>query len=158
VSKIIISSKLHSKIDDKGNAYIPEFIRELLKLNFGDQIKFLLTDNVGMFIKKEDEIQNHVINLEEIKKQNQHYKISETETINYIDMETIKPDHYKIGGIETIDYIRAKQNKEEFTGYLHGNVIKYISRYKYKNGLEDLIKAEYYLSLLIRTIHETEFK
>jgi hypothetical protein len=34
-------------------------------------------------------------------------------------------------------------------GYLEGNVIKYVSRYKEKNGLEDLIKASHYLDKLI---------
>jgi hypothetical protein len=34
--------------------------------------------------------------------------------------------------------------------YLEGNVIKYISRYKFKNGLEDLNKAKWYLETLIK--------
>jgi len=33
--------------------------------------------------------------------------------------------------------------------YLEGNIIKYVSRYKYKNGLEDLKKAHWYLERLI---------
>jgi hypothetical protein len=61
------------------------------------------------------------------------------------------PDHYKTGGIETIDYMKAKLTKEEFTGYLKGNVIKYISRAKYKGkNTEDLKKAEWYLLKLIQ--------
>ena len=62
----------------------------------------------------------------------------------------INPDHYKIGGIETIDYIEAKLTKEQFKGYLVGNVIKYISRFEHKNGLEDLKKADWYLSWLLK--------
>jgi hypothetical protein len=38
---------------------------------------------------------------------------------------------------------------EEFEGYLRGNVIKYISRYPEKNGVEDLMKAQHYLAKLI---------
>jgi len=38
---------------------------------------------------------------------------------------------------------------EQFEGYLAGNVIKYISRYKDKNGVQDLAKAEHYLQKLI---------
>jgi hypothetical protein len=34
-------------------------------------------------------------------------------------------------------------------GYLEGNIIKYVSRYKEKNGIEDLIKASHYLDKLI---------
>src|SRR5690606_37907117 len=56
------------------------------------------------------------------------------------------PDHYKTGGIETIDYIKAKMTPEQFEGYLAGNVIKYISRYRHKNRTEDLKKARVYLN------------
>jgi hypothetical protein len=35
---------------------------------------------------------------------------------------------------------------EQFEGYLLGNVIKYISRYRHKNGIEDLRKAKVYIS------------
>mgnify|MGYP001050643255 FL=1 len=59
------------------------------------------------------------------------------------------PDHYTVGGIETIDFIQAKMSPEEFKGYLTGNILKYITRYKHKNGLEDLKKAQWYLDKLI---------
>ena len=54
------------------------------------------------------------------------------------------PKHYTNGDIEPIDYING--NKMD---YLEGNIIKYISRYKYKNGIEDLEKARFYLNMLI---------
>lgn len=54
------------------------------------------------------------------------------------------PPHYTRGGIEPLDYIL--QNN---LGYLEGNIIKYITRYKFKNGLEDLEKAQFYLNKLI---------
>jgi hypothetical protein len=38
---------------------------------------------------------------------------------------------------------------EAFAGYLQGNCIKYLSRYRDKNGIEDLKKAQHYLSKLI---------
>jgi hypothetical protein len=69
-------------------------------------------------------------------------------------MDKINPDHYKTGGIETIDYIKAKLTKEQFEGYLIGNLIKYTSRYRNKNGLEDLHKAEWYLCRLIKEMQE----
>jgi len=64
-----------------------------------------------------------------------------------------KPIHYNIGGVETIDAIMAatNQNKE---GYLQGNVIKYIWRYNYKGGLQDLQKAQWYLNKLIEVYKE----
>lgn len=60
------------------------------------------------------------------------------------------PVHYTAGGIETIDYMQAKMTKEQFEGYLLGNILKYTSRYPHKNGLEDLKKAQWYLNKLIK--------
>lgn len=60
------------------------------------------------------------------------------------------PPHYKQGKIETIDVITdiTKQLPGD-QGYLVGNIIKYVSRYQYKNGVEDLKKAKWYLNRLI---------
>lgn len=60
------------------------------------------------------------------------------------------PKHYTHGGIETIDYLKAKMTQEQFRGFLIGNVLKYVSRYPHKNGVEDLKKAEWYLNRLIQ--------
>ncbi len=62
------------------------------------------------------------------------------------------PQHYTQGGIETIDYLQAKMTKEQFEGYLLGNILKYVSRYPHKNGVEDLQKAEWYIDKLIGVI------
>ena len=56
-----------------------------------------------------------------------------------------KPPHYNQGKIEVIDFI-LDQNMN----YLAGNVTKYISRYRFKNGVEDLKKARFYLDQLIK--------
>lgn len=57
--------------------------------------------------------------------------------------------HYKNQGIEPIDLMRKNFSKEEFAGFLQGNVLKYMLRYKDKNGIEDLKKAKTYLTWLI---------
>tara|TARA_Y100000004_G_C8809394_1_gene366973 strand:- start:107 stop:418 length:312 start_codon:yes stop_codon:yes gene_type:complete len=59
-----------------------------------------------------------------------------------------KPEHYNKGGIEAIDYIK-QQLGAGFGDYCSGNVMKYLHRYKYKNGIEDLRKARQYLDWLI---------
>ena len=61
------------------------------------------------------------------------------------------PNHYTFGSIEVIDYIRDKMTPEEFQGYCMGNVLKYVSRHKHKNGIEDLNKAMVYLQWLIES-------
>ena len=66
------------------------------------------------------------------------------------------PNHYADKQIEVIDYIRDTITPEQFTGYCIGNVIKYISRYRKKNGKEDLKKAQVYLGWAIQHYdHET---
>lgn len=60
------------------------------------------------------------------------------------------PPHYTTGGIETIDFIQAKLSKEQFEGYVIGNVLKYCSRARHKGGIEDLKKARWYLDRLIQ--------
>lgn len=53
------------------------------------------------------------------------------------------------GGIECIDAMQAMLSRDEFIGYLRGNVFKYQWRYKLKNGVEDLKKAQWYANRLI---------
>lgn len=59
------------------------------------------------------------------------------------------PDHYTSGGIECIDAIRASLGLKEFADYCKGNIIKYLWRYRLKNGVEDLKKARVYLNWMI---------
>ena len=62
------------------------------------------------------------------------------------------PDHYNQGDIECIDAIRAMLTDEEFIGYLRGNSLKYRWRFRYKYGIEDLRKAEWYEKKLLKTL------
>jgi len=63
-------------------------------------------------------------------------------------------DHYKRLGIEPIDAIKAWMSKESFEGFLQGNVIKYIARWRLKGGLQDLYKARVYLGWLITQVED----
>lgn len=51
------------------------------------------------------------------------------------------PEHYSIQNIQPIEYMIVCLSKDEFKGYLKGNIIKYISRAERKNGDEDYQKA-----------------
>lgn len=64
--------------------------------------------------------------------------------------DPVHPSHYKNGKIEVIDYMEDKMTAEQMEGYCIGNAIKYISRYRFKNGVEDLKKAEWHLKFLIK--------
>jgi hypothetical protein len=65
------------------------------------------------------------------------------------------PPHYNKAGVETIDAIQAMTG-DGFEFYLQGNIMKYLWRYRYKNGVEDLKKAEWYLSKLIEAVDVSE--
>jgi len=74
---------------------------------------------------------------------------------NYIiehDDPVNHPNHYKQGNRETIEVIKDYMTADEFSGYLKGNIIKYIWRYERKNGTEDLLKAQWYVNKLVETI------
>ena len=61
------------------------------------------------------------------------------------------PAHYNKAGIECIEAIRAATG-DGYEYYLQGNIMKYLWRYRYKNGTEDLEKAQWYLSKLIEEV------
>lgn len=59
------------------------------------------------------------------------------------DNQVEHPNHYN-KGIECWDYTTSHN-----MGFLDGNVVKYVTRFKHKNGLQDLLKARQYLDKLI---------
>lgn len=87
------------------------------------------------------------------------YYVTDVEIHDYgaydYDPDEPKPDmvnspaHYGSGKIECIDYIKDFLTPEEFIGYLRGNIAKYNHRWRYKNGIEDLKKSDWYLDYLI---------
>lgn len=61
----------------------------------------------------------------------------------------INPLHYQKYPLQMIENMQNSMTPDEFKGYLKGNIMKYISRYQDKNGVEDLKKADWYLNKLI---------
>lgn len=66
-----------------------------------------------------------------------------TQISNPLDVQ-VGGQHYKTLYIQPVEYI-VKNNLD----YLQGNVIKYVTRWKDKGGLQDLEKAKHYLDLII---------
>jgi len=58
--------------------------------------------------------------------------------------------HYQ-KDIQPWDAMEAWMSKEAFQGFLQGNAIKYLARWKEKGGVEDLQKAQHYIQKLIET-------
>jgi len=67
--------------------------------------------------------------------------------------EPVGGNHYKLYKIQPIEFIQSNS-----IPFIEGNVIKYVMRHKYKNGIEDLKKAKHYLDLLIHYEYETSQK
>lgn len=61
-----------------------------------------------------------------------------------VPMRQVGGDHYELTAIQPWDYIAANG-----LGFFEGNVVKYVSRWKDKDGLQDLQKARHYLDKLI---------
>lgn len=76
--------------------------------------------------------------------------------VNMKDDVVNNPKHYNQGIIECIDAIQAMLSPEEFVGYLRGNSLKYRWRFRYKNGLEDLEKAEWYEKRLKKAVQKLD--
>lgn len=85
-------------------------------------------------------------------------EFGELNDLPIIEVDPINPSHYQTkNGLETINVIEA------FTDELAGieavdtaNVIKYICRWKKKNGIQDLKKAQWYLNHLIKRLEDEE--
>ena len=60
------------------------------------------------------------------------------------EKDNINPDHYGNSGIDVIDFCQANN-----LDFMQGNVIKYITRYRKKNGLEDVRKAVEYINRIL---------
>ena len=52
--------------------------------------------------------------------------------------------HYKDLAIQPVEYIHANR-----LGFCEGSVVKYVTRWRNKNGIQDLKKARHFLDLLI---------
>ena len=61
-----------------------------------------------------------------------------------IDDPVNSPKHYTQGNMEVITAIEGLD-----LDYHQGNILKYVSRYRYKNGVEDLRKAKWYIDRLL---------
>lgn len=70
----------------------------------------------------------------------------------------INPSHYKAAnGLETIDVIRAfTDGLNGVEAFCIGNVLKYVTRYSNKNGVEDLKKAREYLNYVIKEYEKND--
>lgn len=65
----------------------------------------------------------------------------------------VSGNHYKSKKIQPIDYILGNN-----LSFCEGNIIKYVTRYKDKNGVEDLQKAKQYIDFLIEDLNKERYR
>ena len=85
---------------------------------------------------------------------NHHPRFSE-EAMSKVYDSVNSPEHYNTGGLECIDAIRGMLTHDEYIGYLRGNALKYMWRFRYKDKpIEDLRKARWYEERLMNYMLE----
>lgn len=112
--------------------------------------EWCISDSECLYLVQYDELKRDWFlstRFEEVSKNNEKPKVEDV--VN-------NPSHYKGNkGIETIDFIENVLTKEEFIGYLRGNVIKYQSRANLKGRKEeDLKKAKWYSDKLVEVLKD----
>ena len=118
----------------------------------GIQIESLKLDLKSMMKRKDDIVGKLTGGISGLFSANKvESMIGRGKVIDINTVEVTKPD----GSIETIDAIRAMTD-DGFEYYLQGNIMKYLWRYRYKNGVEDLKKAQWYLNELIDELEKDE--
>ena len=60
-----------------------------------------------------------------------------------------KPSHYENLKLDPLDIMFSNFTREEYIGFLKGNILKYLLRYESKGGVDDLLKCKSYLDMLI---------
>ena len=79
------------------------------------------------------------------------HKLMDEDLVNH-------PPHYNNGKIECIEAIEAMLSHEEYVGYLRGNSLKYRWRFRYKDFIQDLKKAEWYENRLLEELKKNADK
>jgi len=149
-----IQAKFLEWLENKG--LMAEFVSEFVKYKKGDGIR--IRDEVGNdlynYLKKcsEDKFLYNAFFWSNTDKGFDFWEELNYEWLNILKNENVtinkedktNPKHYKSKQPEPIEVILSWG-----LDFLEGNVIKYLARYKDKNGVEDLLKARTYLDLLI---------
>lgn len=90
------------------------------------------------------------------------WQITQAKAHGYDELPAVQdiinePSHYKgRHGLEAIEVVRNFGNDDMIAGFYWGNAIKYMTRYRNKNGLEDLKKARKNLDWLIEKMESQQ--
>ena len=142
VGKHYIVDKNLCVYDDDGDCHVDSDIASYLK------------DSTGYFHLKFKVVESNVKDTSG-KFTGVQIKVPITSSVPLADNNMIlDQEHYINNNIQPIEIMKANFTKEEYRGFLMGNIVKYPLRYKDKNGLEDLKKTHTYITWLIQDIEE----
>jgi hypothetical protein len=109
----------------------------------GDHVKYLVDKYNSRMVKEPD--------MSELpKRATNHLYIDESGVHTRANEQQVGGAHYAVKAIQPWDYIIDNN-----LGYLEGNIVKYVSRWKDKGGIEDLKKAQHYLQKLIEVTEKS---
>jgi hypothetical protein len=125
------------------------------RLEIGDKVRLLKPDllgfptnlNLGREFEMEGRVYGGAMSYDEWYFSDSWIDEGYIEILNQrVDSKSIQVggDWYKNLAIQPIDFILGNG-----LGFCEGNVIKYVTRWKHKNGIEDLEKAKHYIDMLI---------
>lgn len=122
---------------------------DTLELFFGGTGNDLFDDYLedGLVISYEDFIIYHPMTQEIRSKLSRATNDEQKDNVNH-------PNHYNSYSREVIDTLQGSMTPDEFKGYLKGNIMKYVTRYQFKNGVEDLKKAKWYIEKLTEVVDD----
>lgn len=127
------------KKDKKNEERIKELMREKGITSVMD-IATILKDSFGNVLDIKPKVKESCETFNQCRERLGCENVQKEDNVNY-------PSHYiSANGLETIDVIQAFGDIE---GFCIGNALKYICRWKNKNGIEDLKKAVWYLNKII---------
>ena len=112
--------------------------------------EYIITETIGSWYFKEDGYGIRQSDCEIIQDGDDLPNVDDIKWVAPLK-EQVGGDHYKNMSIQPVEFIRAND-----LDYFQGNVIKYVCRYKQKNGIEDLKKAQHYLTMMQENLNKDE--
>lgn len=150
MSNVEVGSKWKAKVNEPWSADVNMYEQVLVTdvdtktglLTFKDGRNVLWSGNLGRWLE----------NFAPVEQGLGFFEYSDVDGTGNIVDNVNSPSHYGQGKIEAIEYISDFLTPEEYQGYLRGNIAKYLHRFPYKNGIEDIKKAQWYLERLIQEV------
>ena len=139
---------------EEENKYIRDYL-DSISIPTGFNIFEFLDDikNVSPYYEYPNEPKDPIDNMERVLKSNGRTQTNDTPFDN-----VNRPAHYNTGKYESIDVMVETQGIDAVKNFCICNAFKYIYRHRFKNGIEDIKKAIWYLNKYVELEESNESK